>query len=167
MNIPQLVRSLLDFPGASTEEAFEREGFTLEHPIVTILQGWVDVSDPGNYGPLAVDRPRAGFTPRSVILTEGLRDVFVAPIGIEALATSFRVPVAAPVSREIVGLQFLGIDSEPAVITANLRGGATGALLQFPEDGHFAFFDDERGRERIGSFFASLLEGGPGTIPGP
>jgi predicted esterase len=167
VDIPGLLASLLGFSGATTEEAFENEGFTLEHPIVTLLQGWIDVSDPGNYGPLAVVRPRAGFAPRSMVLTEGLRDTFVAPAGMEALATTFRVPVAAPVAREIVGLDFVGARSEPGEITANLPGGATGALLQFPEQGHFAFFNDDRGRERIASFFGSLLEGGPGTIPGP
>lgn len=168
VDIPALVRSLLGFSGATTAEAFEREGFTLEHPIVTVLQGWVDVSDPGNYGPLAVVRPRPGFAPRSVILTEGLRDEYVAPIGIEALATSFRVPVAAPVARDIVGLQFLGVTNELGEIHGNLPGGRTGALFQFPEEGHFAFFRDMRGRERIAAFFGSLLtEDNVGTIPAP
>jgi predicted esterase len=168
VDIPALVRSLLGFSGATTAEAFEREGFTLEHPIVTVLQGWVDVSDPGNYGPLAVVRPRPGFVPRSVILTEGLRDEYVAPIGIEALATSFRVPVAAPVARDIVGLQFLGVTNELGEIHGNLPGGRTGALFQFPEEGHFAFFRDMRGRERIAAFFGSLLtEDNVGTIPAP
>jgi predicted esterase len=168
VDIPALVRSLLGFSGASTAEAFEREGFTLEHPIVTVLQGWVDISDPGNYGPLAVVRPRAGFAPRSVILTEGLMDEYVAPAGMEALATAFRVPVAAPVSREIGGLQFLGVASELGEIHANLPGGRTGALFQFPDQGHFAFFRDMRGRERIAAFFGSLLtDGDVGTIPAP
>ncbi|MBX7193565.1 MAG: hypothetical protein K1X94_16030 [Sandaracinaceae bacterium] len=167
VDIPALARSLLGFSGATTDEAFAREGFNLEHPIVTILQGWVDVSDPGNYAPLAVTRPRAGFAPRSVIVTEGLMDQYVSPAGMEALATAFRVPVAAPVSRDIVGLQFLGIANELGEIQGNLPGGRTGAQLEFADDGHFAFFDDARGRERIASFFGSLLAGGPGIIPAP
>ena len=110
----------------------------------------------------------AGFAPRSVILTEGLRDEYVAPIGMEALATSFRVPVAAPVARDIVGLQFLGVTNELGEIRGNLAGGRTGALFQFPKEGHFAFFRDMRGRERIGAFFGSLLtEDNAGTIPAP
>lgn len=167
VDIPSLVRSLLGFRGSSTEEAFALEGFTVEHPIVTILQGWVDVSDPGNYAPLAFDRPRPGYPARSVIATEGLRDTFVSPHAAEALAVAFRMPIAAPVAREIEGLRFLGLAPEPGEITANVRGGVTGALLQFPEEGHFGFFNDARGRERVSAFFASLHMGAPGTLPGP
>jgi len=167
VDIPTLVRSLLRFSGSSTADAFEREGFTLEHPIVTILQGWVDISDPGNYAPLAFARPRPGFPPRSVIATEGLLDEYVAPSSAEAMAVAFRMPIAAPVAREIEGLRFLGLTSEPGVVTANVQGGMTGALLQFAEEGHFGFFNDERARERISSFFASLEAGPPGTLPGP
>jgi predicted esterase len=168
VDVPALVRSLLGFSGATAEEAFANEGFNVEHPIVTLLQGWVDVSDPGNYAPLAITRPRPGFAPRSVVVTEGLRDVYVSPAGMEALAVAFRVPIAAPVARDIRGLGFLGLPPIPGEVRGNLAGGAvTGALLQFPDSGHFAFFDEPRGRERIGAFFGSLLAGGPGTLPGP
>jgi predicted esterase len=168
VDVPGLVRSLLGLRGATVAEAFANEGFGMEHPVVTVLQGWIDVSDPGNYAPLAITRPREGFSPRSLLLTEGLRDVYVAPPSMEALATAFRVPVAAPVVRDIPGLRFVGLDPVDGVVEGNLAGGAvTGALLQFPDAGHFAFFDVPRGRERIASFFASLTAGGPGALPGP
>lgn len=167
LDIPALVRSLLSLPGSSTEEAFEQEGFTIEHPIVTLLQGWIDVSDPGNYAPLAVTRPRSGVRARSVIVTEGFRDTYVSPAGMEALATAFRVPILAPVGREIAGLQFLGIRSEEGAAHANLGGGATGGLFQFPTQGHFGFFRVPSARARVGAFFGSLLVDGVGTIPAP
>lgn len=168
VDVPTLVRSILGFRGATTEEAFATEGFGMEHPIVTVLQGWIDVSDPGNYAPLAITRPRADFAPRSVLMIEGLRDVYVAPPSMEALATAFRIPVAAPVARDIPALRFLGLPPVEGVAEGNLAGGAvTGALLQFPESGHFAFFDEPRGRERVAAFFASLAAGGPGALPGP
>ncbi len=167
VDIPALVRSLLGLPGANTADAFEREGFTLEHPVITLLQGWIDVSDPGNYAAFAAVRPLPTVGPRSVALTEGLRDPYVSPAGMEALATAYRVPVLAPVARELAGLEFLGIRSELGDAHANLPGGATGGLFQFPEEGHFGFFNVEPARERIGAFFASLLDDGVGTIPGP
>jgi predicted esterase len=168
VDVPSLVRSLLGFRGASTEEAFANEGFGMEHPVVTVLQGWIDPSDPGNYAPLAITRPRAGVAPRSVLMIEGLRDVYVAPPSMEALATAFRIPVAAPVARDIPGLRFLGLLPVDGVVEGNLAGGAvTGALLQFPDSGHVAFFDVPRGRERVAGFFGSLAAGGPGALPGP
>jgi hypothetical protein len=39
--------------------------------------------------------------------------------------------------------------------------------LQFADEGHFAFFTDVRGRQRIGSFFGSLPADPAGTIPAP
>jgi predicted esterase len=167
IDVPALLRSLLGLPGASTADALEREGFTLEHPLITVLQGWIDISDPGNYAPLAVVRPRSGLTPRSVVLTAGLRDEYVPPAGMEALATAFRVPVAAPVARSLRGLEFLGIENELGEVRGNLPGERTGALLQFADEGHFAFFTDVRGRQRIGSFFGSLPADPAGTIPAP
>src|SRR5690606_11372829 len=86
VSIPLLVRTLLGLPGGSLEEALEREGFTPEHPIATLVQTWIEVSDASNYAHLIVRSPREGFAPKSVLMTEGLLDTYSPPASIEALA---------------------------------------------------------------------------------
>ena len=163
IDIPNIVRALLGFRGGA--EAFAIEGFTLEHPMITVLQGWIDPADPGNYAPLIAQRPRVGFAPRSVIATEGLRDGYVSPRAMEALAVALGVPIAEPVAREVPGLTFLGLTPRSGAITGNLAEGRTGALLQFATQGHFAFFNVPAARTRASGFFASLRGGNQGTLP--
>lgn len=166
--IPDILRTLLGLPGASWEEAIALEGFGYEHPIATMVQTWLEVSDGSNYAHLIAAAPRAGFAAKSVLMTEGLRDEFSPPASIEALAGAMRLPQAEPVHAVVPGLAARGIDALALPITANLAGGAaTGALLQFPEDGHFAVFENEAAEAQVFAFFGSLLDGGPGTIAAP
>ncbi|MDW8246471.1 MAG: alpha/beta fold hydrolase [Sandaracinaceae bacterium] len=167
IDIPRLVQGLLGLSGANPQEAFEMEGFVMEHPLITLVQGWIDVSDPGNYARFAFESPLPGRPHRSVILIEGMRDQHVPPPSAEALATAFRAPPAEPIVRPLPGLRFLGIPEARGTVEANARGGATAALLQFAEGDHFVFFYDARGRARVSAFFASLLDGGPGRLPSP
>ncbi len=163
VDIPSIAASLLGLRGG--EDAFAIEGFTMEHPIISLLQGWIDPADPGNYAPMIVTRPRAGFSPRSVIATEGLRDAYVSPLAMEALAVALGVPIAEPVARPVAGLTFRGLTPRSGSITGNLPEGRTGALLQFPTQGHFAIFNVPSARTRVGAFFASLAGGNQGTLP--
>ena len=136
--------------------------------MISLLQGWIDPSDPVNYGAYAIEAPRLDFLPKHILSTEGLRDTYVSPGSIEALALSMRVPLLAPVSRAIPSYELLGLPVMGPSVSLNVADGrATAGLLQFPEDGHFAVFDNEVGRTRIRGFFASLREGETPTIPGP
>lgn len=168
LSIPEVVRAALELPGGSAMTAFAAEGFDFEHPVITLLQGWIEPSEPSNYGRLAFDRPRAGYAPKSILSTEGLMDEYVSPPSIEALAVSMRVPLLEPVSRAIPVYDFLGIATMGPEVTGNVAGGmATAGLLQYPDQGHFAVFRDDVARARIAGFFRSLRSGGPGTIPAP
>lgn len=167
ISIPAVVRTALSLPGG--DDAFDVEGFDFEHPVVTLLQGWIEPSEPGNYGLLAFERPRTGYAPKSILSTEGLMDPYVSPPSIEALAVSMRVPLVEPIHRAIPAFDFLGEGAMGPLVTANVADGmATAGLLQYPNEGHFAVFNDEVAQARISGFFRSLLaDGAPGTIPAP
>lgn len=166
LSIPTVVRAALELPGGM--DAFAIEGFGFEHPVITLLQGWIEPSEPANYGRLAFDRPRAGYAPKSILSTEGLMDEYVSPPSIEALAVAMRVPLLEPAHREIAVFDFLGIGTMGPAVTGNVAGGlATAGLLQYPDQGHFAVFRDAVAQARIAGFFRSLLAGGPGSIPAP
>ncbi len=162
VSIPDIVRLALRLSGGTTAEAFAREGFTLSHPVVSLVQGWIEASDGCNYGRAILAEPREGFTPTHVLSTEGLRDTYSPPGSIEALATSMRVPLLEPVGRAIVAQEVLGIFPMSRPVMANAGAGrATAGLLQFPDRGHFAVFEDASARAAISGFLSSVVRGAP------
>ncbi|MFK7989995.1 MAG: hypothetical protein AB8I08_28505 [Sandaracinaceae bacterium] len=167
LSIPDLVRLLLNLPGSS-DEALELEGFTYSHPVATLLQSWVEASDTVNYAHLIVRSPREGFAPKSILMTEGLMDEYSPPISIEALAAAMDLPTIEPMSRQLVAHRVLGVAPITGPVTGNLAdGAATGGLLQFPDDGHFAIFRNETAETQVYDFLGSLVDNSPGTIPAP
>jgi hypothetical protein len=167
LSIPEVLRVALQLPGPNLEEAFAIEGLGFEHPVVTLLQSWIEASDGSNFGHLAFASPREGFAPKSILSTEGLMDTFSPPGSIEALAVSMRVPQVDPVARRLAQYDLLGIPAASGAVSANVAGGAaTAGLLQYPEQGHFAVFRDASAQARIRGFFESALAGVP-VIPAP
>jgi hypothetical protein len=161
VSIPSLVQAAL---GLRTTLA--GEGFDSFHPVVTLLQGWIEPSEPVNYARMIFDRPREGYAPKSIFMTEGGMDPYTPPPAIEALAVAMRIPQVDPISHPIDTLDFLGIPGAGPSATANVAGGmATAGLLQFPSEGHFAVFENMTCQTRYEGFFTSVLTGGPGTIP--
>ncbi len=164
-SIPIIFQTAL---GIGTDaRAFEREGLGINHPVISVLQGWIEPSEPANYAGMIFDHPRAGFAPKSILQTEGLMDVYTPPHSIEALAVAIRNQQVEPISQRIATLELLGIPAGGDTVTANVAGGlATAGLLQFPDNGHFAVFMNTSAQSRIAGFFESLrLTGGPGVIP--
>lgn len=167
ISIPEVLRVALQLQGPTLEEAFALEGFGFEHPVVSLVQSWIDASDGSNYGHLAFAAPREGFAPKSILSTEGLMDTFSPPGSIESLAISMRVPQVEPIARSLPAYVLLGIAPESGDVSANVAGGAaTAGLLQYPEQGHFAVFRDASAQERIRGFLTSAVAGTP-VIPAP
>jgi len=163
--IATLVQLFLVLPGSSAEVALDMESFSYDHPVLSLLQAWIDASDGVNYGPLIFDEPREGFAPKSVMMTGGQMDTQTTANANAALAASIRAPVMQPVANRIEANRVSGIEPVSAPVTGNVAGGqATAALLQFPSDGHFVAFTNDILQARIQSFFASFADGVP-TIP--
>ncbi len=168
IEIPLLVMTFLGLSGATWQEAFATEGFTVEHPAATLVQTWIEAADGANYAHMIFASPREGFAPKSVLMTEGLMDEYSPPASIEALAGAMRVPQITPVHRELDSLRLLGITPLDPGMSGNVAGGmATAGLLQFPDDGHFAVFRNATATRQVFGFFGSLTPGAVGTIPAP
>ncbi|MCS6800042.1 MAG: hypothetical protein NZ898_16250 [Myxococcota bacterium] len=167
LDVRGVVQAVLGLPGSSPQAAFEREHFVLEHPVITLLQTWIEAADPVNYAARVHREPRAGFTPRSVLQTEGLLDEYATPNGVESLAAAMGNPIVEPLVRPVLALELQGLAPIAPPVHANVaRGRATAGLIQLPADGHFAAFRNEPLRGQIRGFFASLLAGAP-EIPPP
>lgn len=165
LNIPQLFQFLLRLPGG--DAALAREDFGFEHPVLTLLQTWVESSDASNYAELVFAAPRPGFAPKSVLQTEGLLDPYATPNGIEALAGALHIPQLEPVSRPVLAIELRDNTTMTPPVEGNVAGGlATAGLLQFPADGHFAVFNNATAKAQIRGFFSSFEDGLP-IIPAP
>jgi pimeloyl-ACP methyl ester carboxylesterase len=167
LSIPDVLRLALQLPGGGVSEAFEAEGMSFEHPLITLIQSWIESSDGSNFGHLAFASPREGFAPKSVLSTEGLMDTYSPPGGIEALAISMRVPPVQPVVRPIGAYDLLDIGAVSGAVQNNVASGhATAGLLQFANNGHFAVFENRSAQSRVRGFLESAAMGTP-VIPAP
>jgi hypothetical protein len=167
LSIASAVQLFLVLPGSTTATALDREAFNYAHPVLSLLQTWIDPSDGVNYGPMIFDEPREGFAPKSLMMTGGQDDPYTSANSNASLAASCRMPLVQPVANQIEANVVTGLAPIPAPVSGNVAGGqATAGLLQFPGEGHFVAYTNESLRRRIRSFFASFEAGVP-TIPAP
>lgn len=162
VNIPEVLRLGLGLRGTSTAAAFEREGMSLEHPVISLVQTWIEVSDSANYAPFLFDRPREGFAPKSMVVTMGLRDVYATANSAATLFGAMRLPIVRPVALEIEALTFAGVGSVTLPVQGNVAGGAATAVgIQSATGGHFVVYSNEVMQNAITSMYASSLTGIP------
>ncbi len=148
------VRAVLLMPNDEDIDVF--------HPVIALLQSWVDPADPINYG--HIWRERTGAVPHLVV-SSGLIDTYTPPGCHAGLAGAFGLPLALPIAQDLPVLELLGVPAGAQVLQGNLtsKDGAplTAGLLQYPEDGHFAVYDNEAASKAVLSFFTTLQEGVP------
>ncbi|HEY1098383.1 MAG TPA: hypothetical protein VGF99_05630, partial [Myxococcota bacterium] len=129
------------------------------HPVPSLLQTFVDPADPLNYGPLW--RHRSGRRTPHLLMTSGLLDTFTPPRNHGGMAAAYGLPLAAPVAVDVPVLGLLGIDDIGGTIDGDLRtdddAPLTAAMVQYPNDGHFAVFNNPAARALLTEFFTSLV----------
>ena len=164
--ILNIVQVILGLSGSSGEDAAETEHLVYEHPVLTLLQTWIDAADGVNYARRFAIDPRPGFAPKSILQTEGLVDAHSPPGTMESLAAAAGLPVVEPLARQPDANRLLGLAPVRAPIHGNMAGGrATGGLLQFPGADHYVIFNDPHAQYQYRSFLRSVADRLPGTIP--
>lgn len=158
LDIEALVKETLDFD--SDEELDPL------HPVAALVQTLSDVSDTVHYAPLwfsrrgLLDQP-----PISVFMTEGMLDEHTPPATTEALAAAAGVPVLSPAARISDAHQAAGLAEEPRPAALNRPGWdgtpVTAGLAQFPEEDHFAVFNNDEAAAMYGDFLQTVLAGEP------
>lgn len=148
------------------------EVMTEDHPAITlIIQPILEPADPLQFAHRFIRERPMGWRPLNVGLTEGLNDSFTPPRAIEALAVAIGLPIVEPVAQMSDPFQIANLPPISAPVTENLltpQGAAvTGGLMQFPDDGHFAIYDNDDARNRYVQFFRSFVETGSATLPAP
>ena len=164
-NIEELV---LGLPEGTTE-------LELAHPLITLVQGFIDSADPLNYADSIVTRPPTGQACKDVLVTEGLTDTYTPNAATEALATSLGVSPVQPVLQSVLGLELRGRASMAAPVTANAT--CTAVLAQYARaadaasngshDGHFVVYWNSVARRQYSDFLKTVVENGRATFPTP
>jgi predicted esterase len=160
VNIPQVVQGLLHDP---VDEY---------HPLLSLIQGYFEDSDPVNYAHLFFREPPAGMAPKSIFQTLGIVDHYTPIPTIETLALAMGVQPAGPQLQTIDDLPLTTTAWGTAPITGNVAGGqATGVLLEYTapagDDGHFVVFDVPDAVAQSNRFLASHAATGTARLDPP
>lgn len=173
-SVSNLLRVLLGFDPTNASE------LDVFHPMMSLVQSLTDVVDPINYARLQFLEPRAGFAPKSVYLTEGVKvdgsgDSYAPPETIQAHAISMGLPLQLPLTYDVPQLLWGGtIPTEvpSGGLSGNLANGeASGIWAQWAPpiggDGHFVVFDVPAARTQAAKFLQNLAADTKGRVPPP
>ena len=131
---------------------------TTFHPVITLVQTLVEVTDPINYAPYHVDGALRGGTPLDLLVTEGKDDVSTPSVTTEAMAAAAVLPLLAPPVNLGLGLELKGVSVVASPVQSLLQSGtgatSAGLLAQFEGYGHFVAFYCPA----AASLWASMLE---------
>jgi hypothetical protein len=175
VNVAGLVKNV--FLGLKPAEYEELSPF---HPAMTLAQSIVDPTDPIHYVPKIALRPREGFSPKSLMQTEGVNadgtgDSYAPPHGIEVQAVAGGLPPQTPVIHEIAELPWgdlTPVTIPPEGLSGNLAGGkASGVLAQWSadqaSDGHFVIYDIPKAMQQATGFLRNVFDEPNGRVPAP
>lgn len=144
------------------------EVLTSFHPVLGLIQTLADATDPVNYAPYwyAEQGPwlaRADATPMPMELTEGLLDSATPSLTSEALAAAARMPIVGPAATDPEALHLRGLDALPLPVSNDARAwdgsSVTSGVAQYPDDGHFAIYQNKDAQRFYRNFLATLLSG--------
>ena len=152
---------IVDFRGLLTSllRLPENDPLDVFHPVVNLLQQFIEPADPIAYARrLARNGGPGGST--SVLMVEGLRDFASPAEGQEAFSVAAQLPVVEPVARSPRAAQWFGPDAVPAPVAHNVEtaaGRATYGLIQYPQEDHFPIFRNADANDRYVEFVRSAL----------
>jgi hypothetical protein len=126
------------------------------HPVLSLIQHWIDPADPLNFARHVALEPLPGHSPRHTFQTYGLDDTYSPPLtlGVYALAGGF-----AQVAPE---LDSLGLEVVAPPLAGNLQGVTLGFRQYQPpagEDGHFVAFSVAEASADVLRFFSMAVSG--------
>jgi hypothetical protein len=141
------------------------------HPVLNLLQGFFDESDPANYVSRLFREPPATFAPKNVFVSLGINDSYAPDATIETFATAAGV---VPVNPQLLAIDAMALDGRTwmnAPIVGNVAGGVTGVVCEYNplsnSDGHFVVFNVPDAIAQSTRFFGTLASTGMATLGPP
>jgi predicted esterase len=159
-NIPATVQGLVHDPA----DEF--------HPLLSLVQTYLEDTDPINYARHLFAEPFDGVAPKSIFQTMGLIDHYTPVPNIKALALAIGVQPAGPQLEPIEGLTYTSMQWANAPVSDNVAAGqATGVLLEYTapsgSDGHFVVFDVDAAIAQSNRFLGLAAVNGTAQLVAP
>ena len=144
-----------------------------KHPVLSLLQHYIDPADPSNFAALLAERPEADASPLSLFMTFGLDDTYSPPLTLARFIHAAKGMQLAPAPE---GLEpsldnRLVLPQQTDPVSGNVTVESeefTLACRQYESansDGHFVVFDQpQANRDAIG-FLSSLAAGELPRVP--
>ncbi len=139
VDFEELIRFLTEIPA--------EEELTEMHPLMTLIQAAVDITDPINYAPRW--NPRRATAPQNIMVTSGCYDEQTPHRSATAMAIAGRVPLIEPSAMESDLYNLANLPSLNAPVTNNVEETATAGFLQWcgsvtqqNKSNHFLIFNN-------------------------
>jgi hypothetical protein len=147
---PQDITALV--PALLSDPSVEQVGAT--HPVLNLLQQWIDPADPLNYALPLTRKPIGSHPPKHAFQTFGMDDSYSPPVTMQTYALSGIIPQVGDVIEDL----FLPEEDEPASGNVSVSGtDFTLGLKQYAppddSDGHFVVFDVAEANADMVRFF--------------
>ncbi len=160
VNIPELIQLLLD----------ENDPVTAAHPVLSLIQVFIEPADPLNYARHFIHEPLDGNAPKHIYLSQGWFDSYAPPVLNEALGVAAGVELVGPWLEPQPRVQLSGqMSAVSRPVTGNLLGGSvTGVMLQYlswgTADGHYVIYDNPNANQDYRHFLATAIRDGIPTV---
>jgi hypothetical protein len=153
---------------AGVRTALHEESLGSNHPVINLLQAYLDPTDPVNYAEyLGAHRMEGETTPRHVLHTIGVGDTLLPAVAQEAFASGLRSVVVAPLYEPFESRSVEAV--EPPVTATHNTGGETFTIVtrQYRPgegDGHLVAFEVDAARDDVAEFLDSAATLGTPVI---
>ncbi len=118
------------------------------HPVLSIVQQWIDPGDPLNFGDAIGRSPESGILPKSIFQTYGIGDTYAPPVTLQAYAIAANLSLIVHDPSVTTPDAISNFVEQPAGLAGNfIEGGHTVTLgvreyqNSGGQDGHFVVFD--------------------------
>jgi hypothetical protein len=165
-NIAAAVPILIDDPDPAT--GYLNGGD--KHPVLTLLQQWIDPADPLNFAVTAGSAPPTGHTGKHLFQTYGLSDTYSPAATLQTYAIAAQLELAPPAAGLVVpsGEQ-IAVSQSTTPVSGNGPNGLTLAVRQYEppsgDDGHFVVFDVPTANDDVLHFLAEAASGATPSVP--
>jgi hypothetical protein len=146
-----------------------------KHPVLGLLQHYIDAADPLNFAALSTVRPEATKTAKHIFQTFGLDDTYSPPVTLARFIYAAELAVApAPSGLDAQGDNALALAESATAVTDNLTVDTTtvtAVCRQYEpasgSDGHFVVHDVQAANDDAIGFLEALANGSSPTVPVP
>ncbi|HEV8547576.1 MAG TPA: hypothetical protein VGQ57_01090, partial [Polyangiaceae bacterium] len=136
------------------------------HPVLSLLQEWIDPSDPLNFARAVAREPLEGHAGKHLFQTYGKGDSYAPAVTLATYARAGGLTLVNPVVQDTTGAPFyVELTTADAPLSGNAAGNVTAGVRQYTPpsgvDGHFVVFDTPEANADMVRFFSQAVSGVP------